>query len=260
MDPAMRVATWNVNSLRSREDVVLDWLEAWRPDVLMLQETKVTDQEFPEDAFGDLDYDVVYHGQRTYNGVAILARGELTDVVRGFPGDPPDADRRLLAATVGGVRFVDVYVPNGQALDSDKYRFKLAWLEQLAGFLAAGPGPDTPLVLAGDFNIAPLDLDVPEAGPRPGELFVSAPERAAFARLLGWGLTDTLRHFQPTAPRLYTWWDYRGGAWERDLGMRIDHILVTSPVLARARAVQVDAKVRGQRTPSDHAPVVLDLD
>ncbi len=256
----MKVATWNVNSLRMREDLVLDWIEAHRPDVLMLQETKVTDQEFPEDAFGDLDYDVVYFGQRSYNGVAIAAREELRDVVRGFPGDGPDADKRLIAATVGGVRFVDVYVPNGQALTSDKYPFKLAWLERLEAFLAQGPGPQAPLLLAGDFNIAPLDLDVPDPEARRDDLFVSPPERKAFARLLERGLTDVVRHFQPDAPRLYTWWDYRAGAWERNVGMRIDHILVTAPLLARARRVTIDRQMRGRESPSDHVPVVLELD
>ena len=200
----MKIVTWNVNSLRAREDLVLDWVEQNEPDVICLQETKVTDQEFPEDAFGDLDYDVVYFGQQTYNGVAIASRSEPEDVVRGFPDDGPEDDKRLIAATVDGVRFVDIYLPNGQRYGGDKYAYKLAWMDRLQAFLEAGPGPDTPLVLLGDFNIAPRDVDVHEGYPIGEQLFVSEAERSRFQRLLDWGLTDALLHFD-AAPAQYTW-------------------------------------------------------
>ena len=156
---AVKIVTWNVNSLRAREDLVLDWIEAHEPDVICLQETKVTDQEFPEDAFGDLDYDVVYFGQQSYNGVAIAAREELKDVVRGFPGNGPEDEKRLIAATVAGVRVVNIYLPNGQSYGSDKYAYKLGWMDDLQRFIEAGPPPSEPLVLLGDFNIAPAPID-----------------------------------------------------------------------------------------------------
>ncbi len=255
----MKIATWNVNSLRAREDLVLDWIEHNEPDVLCLQETKITDQEFPEDGFGDLGYEVVYFGQPAYNGVAIAAREDLAAVVRGFPGSAPEEDKRLIAATVAGIRFIDIYLPNGQSYGGDKYRFKLAWMDRLVEFLEQGPGPDTPVVLLGDFNVAPRDGDV-HAGYGGGEqLFVSSAERARFQRLLDWGLTDSVAHFDPS-PGRFTWWDYRGNGYERDLGMRIDHILVTAPVLARARGVTIDRSARESEAPSDHCPVLLHLD
>ncbi len=253
----MRIASWNVNSLRVREDQVLDWLEAHEPDVLCLQETKVTDQAFPEDAFFDLDYEVSYWGQSTYNGVAIVSREVPSDVIRGFPGGATDAEPRLMAATIQGVRIINVYVPNGAAMDSSKFAFKLEWLKQLRVFLDDGPPSDTPLALMGDFNIAPLDLDVWAPDEMAGGLFVSKPERAAFFELLEWGLSDAFRHFQPSQ-KAYTWWDYRKGGFERNRGMRIDHMLITKPLLERAEKVWIDRQVRSLDTPSDHVPVVLD--
>lgn len=255
----MKIASWNVNSLRAREDQVLDWLEAERPDVLCMQEIKMVDQEVPTDALGDLGYDVHAFGQRSYNGVAIACRDEAQDVVRGFPGDPPDAERRLLAATIGGIRIIDIYLPNGQELASPKYEYKLRWMEQLLAFLQAGPGPETPLLICGDFNIAPLDLDVWDGSARQG-LFVSPPERQGFQRFLDWGLVDTFRHFHPNEPKAFTWWDYRAGGFERNKGMRIDHFLLTRPLLSRAKSIRIDRKVRANEQPSDHVPVILELD
>lgn len=255
----MKIASWNVNSLRAREDQVLDWLESNRPDVLCMQELKMVDQEFPTDAFGDLGYDVAFFGQRAYNGVAIASRDDLVDVVRGFPGDSPDAERRLLAATIGGIRIIDIYLPNGQELGSPKYEYKLRWLEQLLDFLRAGPGPDTPLLVCGDYNIAPLDLDIWDGNARDG-LFVSPPERQGFQRLLDWGLVDAFRHFHPSEPKQYTWWDYRAGGFERNKGMRIDHFLITRSLLARAKGVTIDRKLRANEQPSDHVPIVLELE
>lgn len=254
----MKIATWNVNSLRAREDLVLDWIEAHAPDVLCLQETKVTDQEFPEDALGDLEYDVVYFGQQSYNGVAIASREPLEDVVRGLPGEGPNDERRLIAATVDGVRFINIYLPNGKSYDSESYRFKLGWMDRLRTFVEGGPGPDTPVVLLGDFNIAPRDVDVHEDYETGESLFVSEAERKRFQDLLAWGLTDTVLHFSD-APKQFTWWDYRAAAFERNLGMRIDHILVTEPLLQRAVGVHIDREAREAEGPSDHCPVVLEL-
>ena len=256
----MRIASWNVNSLRAREDLVLDWLEAHDPDVLCMQETKLDDQEFPEDPFGDLDYDVVYHGQPGYNGVAIAARDEPKDVQRGLAGPPRDAEPRALATTVRGIRIVNVYVPNGQTHGSPKYRYKLEWLDQLIDHIASRYDPGAPLVLCGDFNLAPAAEDVwwDESTTGDTRLFVSPPERRRFRQLVEWGLVDAYRHVHPNV-RTYTWWDYRNSAWETNHGMRIDHFLVTRPVLERAKDVRIDTMMRGEPSPSDHVPLVLEL-
>lgn len=254
----MKLATWNVNSLRAREDQVLDWIETEAPDILCMQETKVTDQEFPEDAFGDLGYDVMYFGQPAYNGVAIASKEEPSRVMRGLPGDPEDADRRLIAATIAGVRVLSVYVPNGQSIGTDKYAYKLDWLERLRAFLSADSTPEDPIVVCGDLNIAPADVDVWNPAERAGSLFVSGPERRAFSALIEWGLVDAFRHFHPTEKR-YSWWDYRAGSFERNRGMRIDHLLVSRPVLARGTSVTIDRRTRALEAPSDHVPVVMEL-
>lgn len=255
----MKIVTWNVNSLRAREDLVLDWIEQHEPDIVCMQETKVTDQEFPEHLFHELDYEIEYFGQQSYNGVAIAAREDLEDVVRGFPGAGPEDDKRLIAATVGGIRVIDIYLPNGQAYGSEKYAFKLGWMDELQAFLEAGPGPDTPIVLLGDFNIAPRDIDVHPDYPTGEQLFVSKAERDRLQRLMDWGLTDALTHFDEAGAQ-FTWWDYRGAGFERDLGMRIDHLLVSQPILNRARSVRIDRDARSAPGPSDHAPVVLELE
>lgn len=237
---------------------MLDWLETHKPDVLCLQETKVTDQEFPEDMFGDLNYDVAYFGQRSYNGVAIVSRPEIFDVVKGFPDDGPDAERRLIAATIEGVRIVCVYVPNGQAVGGERYRFKLAWLARLRRWLEETTSPAQPIVVCGDFNVAPTDLDVFDVEAMRGQLLATEPERKAFESLLEFGLVDAVRAFYPAGKR-FTWWDYRAGGWERNLGLRIDHMLVTRSILERAKNIIIDDKERGLDKASDHVPVVLEL-
>ena len=254
----MKIATWNVNSIRAREDVVLDWLEANEPDVLCVQETKVTDQEFPEDGFADLHYEMAYFGQRTYNGVAIFGLEDLKDVVRGLPGDGPDAEKRLIAATVDGVRVINVYVPNGQQLGSEKYKYKLAWLDKLQTFVAQELKKHDQLVLCGDFNIAPTDDDVWDLAAMESGLFISDAERAKLKALLDCGLQDSLKQVSP-AKRQFTWWDYRGNGYAKNMGMRIDHLLVTPKVIERAQAVKIHKRVRGGPSPSDHVPVVLEL-
>ena len=256
--PAVKIATFNVNSLRAREDIVLDWLEHEDPDVLCIQETKLTDQEFPEDGFGDLDYDVVYHGQPAYNGVAIVSHEAAEDVVRGFGEED---DRRFIAATVEGIRVVCVYVPNGESYGADKYHYKLRWLAELEEVLKKELAAHESLVLCGDFNIAPRTEDVHDAETREqNEIFMSPEERAAFARLLDLGLTDAFAHLHPDAERPYTWWHYRGGSWERNRGLRIDHHLVTKAVLDRTKSVTIHRAMRGGESPSDHVPVVLEID
>ncbi|MDR2925605.1 MAG: exodeoxyribonuclease III [Azoarcus sp.] len=253
----MKIATWNVNSLRVRLHHLLDWLDTHRPDALCLQELKLEDKAFPEDELRAAGYYAAFSGQKTYNGVAILASSPPKDVQRGIPGFA-DEQKRLIAATVSGVRIVCGYFPNGQALDSDKFVYKLGWLDALTRWLKQEALPAHPnLVLAGDFNIAPDAADVhPNWG---GEILVSPPERAAFRALMETGLTDAFRLFeQPESS--YTWWDYRMGAFRRNFGMRIDHILVSNPLRNACRACSVDKAPRSLERPSDHAPVMLELD
>lgn len=255
----MKVTTWNVNSLNARKNIILDWVEANAPDVLLLQETKSTDQEFPVDDFGDLGYDCAYTGQRTYNGVAICAKDGLSDVHKNLPGDPADAPKRLISAVVEGIRFVSVYVPNGQALDSDQYPYKLDWLARLEAYLAAQGAPDKPIVVSGDYNIAPSDaLDVWDPVAMQGGTHVSPPERAAFQALLDRGFTDAFRKVHPDKKE-FSWWDYRAGHLQKNFGLRIDIHLVTAPVAARVQAVEVDKEVRKLGRSSDHAPVTMTL-
>jgi exodeoxyribonuclease-3 len=268
----MRIATWNVNSLKARWEKVAWWLERARPDVLLLQETKLSDADAPHAAFGALGYELAHHGEGRWNGVAIAARGPIGDVVANF-GEPlrsattpdvgddePFAEARMLAGTVAGVRVVSLYAPNGRRLGSAFYYAKLAWYDRLARWLEQTHRPDDPLVLGGDFNLAPADRDVWDPRACHGGTHVSAPEREAFARLCEWGLTDAYRA-RHEEPGRYTWWDYRAGAFHRNLGMRIDHLLVTRPLAERLVWADIDREARkGKPVPSDHTPVVIDLD
>ena len=253
----MRIATWNVNSLRVRLPQVLDWLAAQRPDALCVQETKLEDAAFPFAELAAAGYRAVHAGQKTYNGVAILARDELADVTRGIPGYG-DPQARVIAATVGGVRVVCAYVPNGQSVASDKYQYKLAWLEQLAAWLHDELARHPALALLGDFNIAPEDRDVHDPAAWQDQVLCSAPERAAYRKLLGLGLADAFRLFDQ-ADKSYTWWDYRMMAFRRNIGLRIDHILLTSALAQRCAACSIDRAPRKLERPSDHAPVVVEL-
>ncbi len=251
----MRIATWNVNSLRARLQLVLEWLSHDGPDVVCLQETKVTDDVFPTAPLTDLGYEVAFTGQKTYNGVAILSRLPLSDVVTTLPEAPGNDEKRFIAATIQGVRVINVYVPNGQEVGSEKFQYKLGWLDCLQSYLAATYTPADTLLLCGDFNIAPDERDVYDAEKLDGEILFHPDERAAFARFIDWGLHDTLRMHQQDAG-LYTWWDYRAAAFRRDLGVRIDHILVTAPLAARCNGVTLERDLRRQPKPSDHIPVV----
>ena len=257
----MRIATWNVNSVRQRVPRLLPWLDERRPDVVCLQETKVTDDAFTELLGEELEargYAVASHGQGQWNGVAILSRVGLDDVVAGLEGAPdwdvPEA--RAVAATCGGVRVHCLYVPNGREPDSDHYRYKLAWLAALREVVAAGPAD---AIVLGDINIAPTDHDVFDPGAFAGQTHVTAPERAALAELLSLGLHDVVRERWPSQ-RIFTYWDYRAGMFHKDLGMRIDLALASGSVTARVRAAWVDRQARKGTGPSDHAPVIVDLD
>jgi exodeoxyribonuclease-3 len=263
----MRIATWNVNSLKARFEKVVWWIERARPDVLLLQETKLADADAPHDAFAKLGYELAHHGTGGRNGVAIASRSAITDIETGF-GDPPKAaadeddpfaEPRIIAGTVAGVRVASLYVPNGRTVASPFYVAKLAWLDRLARWLEPRAKNDA-LVLGGDFNVAPADLDVWDANACHGGTHVSPPERAAFDRLVALGLLDAYRKHHAEGDR-YTWWDYRAGDFHRNVGMRIDHLLVSAPVAARSVAAEIDREARkGKPIPSDHAPLVVDLD
>ncbi len=250
----MVVATWNVNSLRVRLPQVLQWLQEQQPDVLCLQETKLPDPEFPVDALRDAGYQAAYAGQKTYNGVAVLSRAPAGEVVTDLP-DLDDPQRRVLAATIDGVRVLNVYIPNGAEVDSDKYAYKLAWLRHLDDYIAAQVVAYPRLLLLGDFNIAPENEDVYDPKAWEGSVLFSEPERAAFRRLLGRGLHDTFRKFT-TAPGGYTWWDYRAASFRRNHGLRIDHILASGAMYQGCTACRIDTAPRKLERPSDHAPVI----
>lgn len=253
----MKLATWNVNSLRVRLPQVLEWLAREAPDVLCLQETKVPDEDFPEAALREAGYFAVFSGQKTYNGVAILTRQTPTAVLRELPG-ADNAQRRFLAADLDGIRIINVYVPNGESVDSDKFRYKLAWLEALRAHLRAELEVHPRLVVVGDFNIAPQDRDVHDPRAWQGQVLFSEPERTALQQLFALGLKDSFRLFdQPDAS--FSWWDYRQGAFRRNRGLRIDHIL-SSPQLASAcRGCRIDVEPRRAERPSDHAPVIAEF-
>ena len=253
----MKIATWNVNSLKVRLPHLLDWLAAQQPDVLCLQELKCDNAAFPAAELASAGWHAAVNGQKTYNGVALLSRQRAEDVQADLPGMADDPQKRLIAATFGGVRVISAYFPNGQALDSDKFAYKMDWLKALEDWLRAELARHPRLVLAGDFNIAPTDADAHESWP-PGTIHVSAPERAAFARLLDLGLQDAFRLFaQPE--KSWSWWDYRMGAFRRNIGLRIDHLLVSDALRPSCTACTIDRAPRAQERPSDHAPVVLEL-
>ncbi len=258
----MRFATWNVNSLKARLPRVEEWLEYARPDVLCIQETKLTDETFPQLAFSALGYESVHHGPGRWNGVATLSRVGIDDVSSGFGDgvlDPYEGDARLLAATCGGIRFVNVYVPNGREVGSEFYDRKLTWLGCLYEFVRSCTKPDDPLVVLGDFNVAPEDRDVWSPEAFKGSTHVTPPEREAVARLQELGLVDAFRELYD-GDRLFTYWDYRRGDFHQHKGMRIDLALVTEPVAKRLRWAIVDRNARKGQLPSDHAPLVFDLD
>jgi exodeoxyribonuclease-3 len=268
----VRIATWNVNSLRARLDKVRWWLERARPDVLLMQETKLHDEDAPRRELGELGYELAHHGEGRWNGVAIASRQPVANVVTNF-GDPlrpartteagddePFAEARMLAADCGGIRVVSLYAPNGRVVGSEFYFAKLAWFDRLARWLEASCDPSAPVLLGGDLNVAPDDRDVWDPRACHGGTHVSPPEREAFARLLRFGLSDLYRSRHAELGR-YTWWDYRAGNFHKNFGMRIDHLLATRAVAERAVWSEIDREARkGKPTPSDHAPLLVDLD
>ena len=255
----MKIATWNVNSIIARLPHVTRWLAAAQPDVLCIQETKCADEKFPLLELQATGYECIHYGQPSYNGVAILSRSSVANVQRGFPGDEVASQRRVLAADVAGVRVINVYIPNGQMVGSEKYQFKLEWLKRLREFFDQGYDTSSQVLICGDFNVAPEDRDVHDPRLWQNRVLCSEPERAALQRVRDWGFTDTFRLHNEEAGH-YSWWDYRAGAFRRNLGLRIDHVWASAPLTKRSRATWIDKEPRAWERPSDHAPVVAEFD
>lgn len=254
----VKIATWNVNSLRVRLPQVMAWLQAEQPDILALQETKVPDADFPQDALTALGYQAYFSGEKSYNGVALLSRRPAVEIITALPGLPAEQQRRVLGATIAGIRLLNLYAPNGQAVGSEKYAYKLMWLDRLADYLKEQIAVYPRLVAVGDFNIAPDDRDVHDPAAWAGQVLCSDPERLALQRLLRLGLTDVFRLFEPASGG-YSWWDYRAASFRRNQGLRIDLILA-SPTLAQACVdCRIDKAARAQERPSDHAPVIAEF-
>jgi exodeoxyribonuclease-3 len=254
----MQVATWNVNSLRVRMPQLTEWVGTSPVDVLALQEIKLQDEEFPRAEIEALGFKAVWSGQKTYNGVALLARRAIADVVPGIP-DYADEQRRVLAATIDGIRLINVYVPNGQSVGSEKFAYKLEWFEALRTYVTAELGRHSRLIVLGDFNVAPEDRDVHDPAAWEGQVHVSPEERQALAQLLAVGLKDTFRLFQQPAG-VYSWWDYRGGAFRRNHGLRIDLILASEALSQACQSCRIEREPRTWERPSDHTLVVARFD
>lgn len=255
----MRIATWNVNSIRARLQHLTDWLQRAKPDVLCLQETKVVDADFPADAVRAAGYEVAFHGQKSYNGVALLSRTPLSDIEVGLGDAELNAQARVIAGTAQGVRIISVYVPNGTAMDDPKCAYKLAWMQQLRRHLDATYTADTPLVIAGDYNVAPRDVDIFEPKKWAKTVLAHPRMREALQEIVDFDLVDVFAAHHPDGG-LYSWWDYRTGSYAAGRGgLRIDHLLATACVAGRVHNAHIDHDERGKLTPSDHAPVYIDL-
>jgi exodeoxyribonuclease-3 len=255
----MKLATWNVNSIRAREERLLRWLSAHQPDALCLQELKVTDDAFPMLAIRSLGYHAAVHGQKTYNGVAVLSRSEPQEVERGFGDGGDDAQARLVSARVGGVHVVSAYVPNGQEVGSDKWAYKMEWMRRLRAWLDRRFARTDLVALCGDFNVAPEARDVCDPAAWERSVLFHPEARAALEHVRGWGLVDAFR-LHHEAPGFYSWWDYRMLAFPKGRGLRIDHVLLSEPLAAKCTAARIDRDERKGKQPSDHAPVVVELD
>ena len=253
----MKIATWNVNSLAVRLPQLLDWLKLHQPDVLCLQETKLSDDKFPHAAIRDAGYHIEWFGQKTYNGVALISKQPATDVVRNIPGHD-DHQARVIAGTIEGVRIIGAYIPNGQSVESDKFPYKLAWLTALREWVAKELALHPRLALLGDYNIAPEDRDVHDPVGWAGQVLCTPEERAHFKALIASGLNDSFRLFEQ-APKLYSWWDYRMLAFRKNQGLRIDHILVSDALKPHVTSCVIDKPTRKNERPSDHAPVICEL-
>ncbi len=255
-----RFATWNVNSLKVRQERVEQWLDDVDPDIVCFQETKLADDAFPQLAFEARGFTAVHHGEGRWNGVAMLSRAPLEDVSFGFAdGVEPDSEARLMTAKTDGLTIVTVYVPNGRVVGSEHYAYKLSWLERLGNHLDAVTSPGDGVIVAGDFNVAPADADVYDPDAFVGETHVTDAERECLAALVDRGLVDVFRLQHPDAPRVFSWWDYRRGDFHEGRGMRIDLVLASSPVADRVEWCVIDRNARKGKMPSDHAPVIVDL-
>lgn len=255
----MRIGTWNVNSLRVRQPHLIRWLQQSDTDVVCLQETKLTDDKFPADALRDAGYThLAWHGQPTYNGVAIVSRLPLSDVQIGMGDDVDDPQARVIAATIEGIRVIGVYCPNGQEIGSDKFFYKLAWYKRLRQMLDRTCPSGTPVLLCGDFNVAPDDIDVWDPFVTEGQLLCHPDERAALERVLDWGLEDSFRSMNPFSSE-FSWWDYRAMGFQRNHGVRIDHVFLSDDLMGRLDDAVIWRDTRGWEQPSDHAPVTVDL-
>ena len=256
----MLIATWNVNSILARLPNVVRWLDEVGPDVLCMQETKCTDDKFPLDVFQERGYHCILFGQQSYNGVAVLSRAPCELAQRGYPDDDDTAQSRLLTTVIDGIRIVNVYIPNGQMAGSEKYSFKLDWMGRLRSFFDTHYDKNSLVLLCGDFNVAPEERDVHDVRLWQGRILFSEPERAALQVIKDWGFTDAFR-LHTEAGGNYSWWDYRAGNFYRNIGMRIDHLLATRSVAGRVIWAEIDRETRkGKPTPSDHTPLVIDLD
>ena len=254
----MKIATWNVNSINARLDHLLGWLESTQTDVVCLQETKSVDENFPQQAIADLGYQTAFVGQKSYNGVAILSKHAINDVHKNFPGDDDDSPKRLISATIKGVRIVNTYIPNGTELWTDKFTFKLDWLQRLRKYFDDTCDRNGDVLLCGDFNVAPEELDVWNVPAWTGKLHFTKPERAAIHHVKQWGFVDVFREMNGDA-REFSWWDYRAGAWPRNQGLRIDHIWTSRPLADKCTGCWIDRAPRALDRPSDHTPVVAEF-
>ncbi len=252
------IATWNINSIRARLPNLLEWLKEANPDIVLLQETKTIDEQFPSEAIENLNYNILTYGQKTYNGVAILSKLPLEDVTCGIPGFE-DEQARYIEAVAGHIRVASIYVPNGSEVDSEKYAYKLKFLKALYHHAQNLLTYDEAFVLGGDYNIAPRDGDVYDPKAWEGQILCSLPEREGFRSLVNLGLTDSLRETSPHDKDLFTWWDYRGGSWQNNFGLRIDHLLLSPQAADHLESAEVYSKERGQENASDHAPVICHL-
>lgn len=255
----MKIATWNVNSILARLPGVTRWLDSVQPDVLCLQEIKCENDKFPIEVFRERGYQCVVFGQQSYNGVAIAARTECQNPKRGYDSEDEALHARLLTSTMAGIQIVNVYVPNGQMVGSDKYRFKLDWMKKLRSYLDANYNNGEPVLLCGDFNVAPDERDVHDPRLWQGRILFSEPERAALREIKEWGFTDSFR-LHTEAGGHYSWWDYRAGAFRRNQGLRIDHIWLSEPLVSRNKTTWIDLEPRTWERPSDHAPVVAEFE
>ena len=254
----MRIASWNVNSAKARQDHILDFLKAGTTDVLLIQETKTQDSNFPENLYTDIGWNVVFHGQKSYNGVAIAARHPISDVMIGLPGDDEDEQARYMEASIGGVRVATIYLPNGNPAPGPKFDYKLAWMNRLTTRATALLQDEMPVVLAGDFNVIPQDIDCYDPPGWEGDALTRPESRAAFFNLANLGYTDALRACHP-GQVVYSYWDYQAGAWQKDNGVRIDHLMLSPEAADRLVMADADKTPRGLEKPSDHTPVWVEL-